>query len=134
VKDQNGDLLANTHNILNRRKNYFSQLLNVHNISDVRQIEVHTAEPLVPGPSCLEAEIATAKMRKYKSPSSDEIPVELIQAQGELLQACSALILPYMSWVRLASKMPRNLGCIFYVSTFSPEKIKGNVFKEPMTT
>jgi hypothetical protein len=32
-------------------KNYFSQLLNVHNVSDVRQIEVHTAEPLVPGPS-----------------------------------------------------------------------------------
>jgi hypothetical protein len=28
----------------------FSQLLNVHNVSDFRQIEVHTAEPLVPGP------------------------------------------------------------------------------------
>jgi hypothetical protein len=41
---------------LNRWKNYFSQLLNVHNVSDVRQIEVHTAEPLVPGPSCLEVE------------------------------------------------------------------------------
>jgi hypothetical protein len=29
-----------THNILNRWKNYFSQLLNVLNVSDVRQIEV----------------------------------------------------------------------------------------------
>jgi hypothetical protein len=60
VKDENGDLLADSHNILNRWKNYFSQLLNVHNVSDVRHIEVHTAEPLVPGPSHLEAEIAIA--------------------------------------------------------------------------
>jgi hypothetical protein len=32
VKDENGDLLADSHNILNRWKNYFSQLLNVHNV------------------------------------------------------------------------------------------------------
>jgi hypothetical protein len=38
VKDENGDLLADSHNILNRWKNYCSQLLNVHNVSDVRQI------------------------------------------------------------------------------------------------
>jgi hypothetical protein len=30
VKDENSDLLADSHNILNRF-NYFSQLLNVHN-------------------------------------------------------------------------------------------------------
>jgi hypothetical protein len=28
-------------------------LLNVHNVSDVRQIEIHIAESLVPGPSYL---------------------------------------------------------------------------------
>jgi hypothetical protein len=50
VKDENGDLFVDSHNILNRWKNYFSQLLNVHNVSDVRQI-VHTAEPFVPGHS-----------------------------------------------------------------------------------
>jgi hypothetical protein len=65
VKDENGDLLVNSH-ILNRWKNYFSQLLNVQNVSDVRQIEVHTTEPLVPGPSYLEAEIAIVKLKKYK--------------------------------------------------------------------
>jgi hypothetical protein len=43
--------------MLNRWKGYFSQLLNVHNVSDVRQIEIHTAEPLVPGFSHLEVEI-----------------------------------------------------------------------------
>jgi hypothetical protein len=54
VKDENGDLLADSHNILNRWKNYFSQLLNVHKVSEVRQIEIHTAESLVPDPIPLE--------------------------------------------------------------------------------
>jgi hypothetical protein len=36
VIDVNDDLLADSHNILNAWKNYFSQLLNVHNASDVR--------------------------------------------------------------------------------------------------
>jgi hypothetical protein len=53
-------------------KNYFSQLLNVHSVSDVRQIEVHMTEPLVPGPSGLEVEIVIAKLKKYKSPGSDQ--------------------------------------------------------------
>jgi hypothetical protein len=38
VKDENDDLLAYSHKILNRQKNYISQLLNVHNDSYVRQI------------------------------------------------------------------------------------------------
>jgi hypothetical protein len=57
----------------------------VHNVSDVRQIEVHTTEPLVPGPSRLEFEIAIAKLEKYKKPGSDEIPAELIQTESEIL-------------------------------------------------
>jgi hypothetical protein len=84
-KDKNGDLLVDSLNILNRWENYFSQLLNVNNVSDVRQIEVHTAERLVPGPSRLEVEIAIAKLKKCKSPGSDQIPAELIQPGGELL-------------------------------------------------
>jgi hypothetical protein len=75
VKDENGDLLADPH-ILNRWKNYFSQLLNVQRVSGVRQIEIHTAEPLVPDPSPLEAEIVIAKSKRYKSPGSDQIPAE----------------------------------------------------------
>jgi hypothetical protein len=66
----NGDLLVDSHNFFT-----FSQILNVHNVSDVRQIEVHKAEPLVPGHSCLEVEIAIAKLKKYKSPGSDEINI-----------------------------------------------------------
>jgi hypothetical protein len=64
VKDENGDLLADSHNILNRWKKYLSQLLVVHNFSAVRQIEVQRAEPLVTGPSLLEVEIAIAKLKK----------------------------------------------------------------------
>jgi hypothetical protein len=82
VKDENGDLLGDSNNILNRWKNYFSQLLNVHNVIAVRQIEIYMVEPLVPGPSRLEVEIAIAKLKKYKSPGSDQIPAELIQAGG----------------------------------------------------
>jgi hypothetical protein len=82
VKDDNVDLLADSLNILNSWKNYFSQLLNVHNVSDVRQIEVRTAEPVVPGHSRLEVEIAIAK---FKSPGSDQILAELIQAGGVTL-------------------------------------------------
>jgi hypothetical protein len=57
----------------------------VYNVSDVRQIEVHNAEQLVLGPNRLEVEIAIAKLKKHKSPCSDQIPAELIQAGGEIL-------------------------------------------------
>jgi hypothetical protein len=49
VQEENGDLLTDSNNIVNRWKSYFSHLLNVHNVSDVRQTEIHTAESLVPG-------------------------------------------------------------------------------------
>jgi hypothetical protein len=73
VKDENGDLLADSNTIVNRWKGYFSQLSNVHNISDVRQIEIHTAEPIVPGPGHLDVKINIAKLQKYKSLGSDQI-------------------------------------------------------------
>jgi hypothetical protein len=66
VKDENGDLLAYSHNILNRWKNYFCHLLNVQGISDVRQTEMHAAGPLVPEPSSLKFEIAIEKLKRYK--------------------------------------------------------------------
>jgi hypothetical protein len=85
VKDENGDMSADSHNILNRWKNLFSQLLNVHVVSDVRQTEVHTTEPLVSSPSCLEVETATAKLKKYNSRDSHQIPAKLIQPGGKTL-------------------------------------------------
>jgi hypothetical protein len=86
VKDENGDL-ADFHNILNRWKTNFYQLLHVHRVSDVSQIEIHTAEPLVPDPSPFELEIANAKLKSYKLPGRDQILAELIQAGGEILRS-----------------------------------------------
>jgi hypothetical protein len=51
MKNENCDLLANSHNILNRWKNNFSKLLNVH------RIKIQTAEPLVPDPSSFECKL-----------------------------------------------------------------------------
>ena len=63
VKDEKGDLVADTHSIMARWRNYFSQILNVHGDSDVRQAEIHTAESLVPEPSVLEVELAIEKLK-----------------------------------------------------------------------
>jgi hypothetical protein len=53
--------------------------------SDVRQIEIHIAETLVSEPTPTEVDMAIAKMKRYKSPGSDQIPAELIQADGETI-------------------------------------------------
>jgi hypothetical protein len=56
VKDEKGDLVADYHSILAiwRNYSYFSQLLNRHGANDVRQAELHTAEPLVPESSAFQ--------------------------------------------------------------------------------
>jgi hypothetical protein len=54
----------------------------VHRASDVKQIEIHTAEP---SPS--EVETAIENLKRYKLPGSDGIPAELIQAGGEILRS-----------------------------------------------
>ena len=53
VKDESGDLGADSHSIVSRWRNSFSQLFNVHGLKDVGQGEIHTAEPLVPEPNVL---------------------------------------------------------------------------------
>jgi len=64
VKDEKGDLVADCHGILVRWRNHFCQLLNTHGVNDVRQTEIHTAEPLVAEPSTFEFELATGKAKK----------------------------------------------------------------------
>ena len=72
-------MVADSHSIMARWRNYFSQILNVRGVSDVRQAEIHTAEPLVPEPSVLEVELAIEKLKSHKSPGIDQIPAELIK-------------------------------------------------------
>ena len=80
VKDKKGDLVADSHSVMVRWSNYFSQILNVHGVSDVREAEIHTVEPLVPERSALEVELATEKLKSHKSTGIDQIPAELIKA------------------------------------------------------
>jgi hypothetical protein len=63
--------------------------MNVHMVSNVRQIEIYISEPLVPDPSPFKVEIAIAKLKKYKLPGSDQISAELIQSGGDTL--CSEI-------------------------------------------
>ena len=80
VKDEKCDLVADTHSIVARWRNYFSQLFNVHGVKDVGQAEIHTAEQLVPEPSASEVELAIEKLKIHKSPGIDQILAELIKA------------------------------------------------------
>jgi hypothetical protein len=81
VEDENGDLLADSNNILNTWKNYLSQLLKLHRVSDVRKREIHTVKPVISDTSPFEVENAIAKLKRYKSPGSGQIPAELVQAK-----------------------------------------------------
>jgi hypothetical protein len=78
-----------SHSILARRKKHFSQLLNLHGVNDVRQTELHKAEPLVPEPSAFEVEMAIEKLQTHKSSGIEQIPIDLIKA-GDI-RICSEI-------------------------------------------
>ena len=67
-------------------RNYFSQILNVHGVNDVRQTEIYTAEPLVREPSASEVELAIEKLKSHKSPGVDQIPADMIKAGGKTIR------------------------------------------------
>jgi len=69
-----------------RWRNHFSQLLNLHGVNDVRQTEIHTAEPLVAETSVFEFELAIEKLKSHKSPGVEQIPAELINAGGRTIR------------------------------------------------
>jgi len=65
-------LITDSHSILARRRHHFFQQFNVHRVSDIRQTEIHTAEPLVPEPSTFEDKMAIEKLKRHKSPSIEK--------------------------------------------------------------
>jgi hypothetical protein len=75
--------------ILDTQTNHFSQVLNVHGVNDVRQAEIHTAEPLVPEPSAFEVYMATEKLKRNKSTGPGLIPAEMIKARSRKI--CSEI-------------------------------------------
>jgi len=56
--------------------------MNVHGVSDVRQTEMHTAEPLVPEPSTFKFEMAIETLKRHKSQGIRQILADLIIAGG----------------------------------------------------
>jgi hypothetical protein len=83
-------------------------VLNVDWVYDVRQMDICTVEPLVPEPSLVEAEIAIEKLKRYKSPGTDQILSKLIKAEGETL--CSEINLFFLYGIRrICHNSGRNL-------------------------
>ena len=73
VRNEKGDVVKDCHNILSRWKNQSCQLFSEHRNSDVRQTEIHTAEPLVSEPSVFDVEMAIEKIKRHKSPGIIQI-------------------------------------------------------------
>jgi hypothetical protein len=65
VIEENGDLFADSHNILNRMKNTSAS----YSVSTVLMVlmvlgrDMHTVEPFVPDPNSFEVEIAIEKLK-----------------------------------------------------------------------
>jgi hypothetical protein len=41
VNDEKDDIVTDSHSILVRWRNHFYQLLNIHGVNDVRQMDIH---------------------------------------------------------------------------------------------
>jgi hypothetical protein len=71
IKDENGNMFTDPQSVLNRWKNFFNQVLNVLGVHDVRQMDIHMAEPLVSEPSLVKVEIIIGKLKRYKFLGTD---------------------------------------------------------------
>jgi len=97
AKDGKSDLVADSHSILARQRNCFSQLLNAHGVNEVRQKEIHTAEPLVPEPSASDIELVIENLKRDKSTGIDQIQAELFKAGGKKIR-CEIRELAIFIW------------------------------------
>jgi len=66
VKDEKIDLVADSHSILTRWRNHLYQIWNVRGVNDIRQRQIHTAEPPVPESSAFELELTIEKLKSQK--------------------------------------------------------------------
>ena len=63
-------------------------------VSDIRQTDRHTAEPLVPEPSAFDVELVIGKINSHKLSGIDKIPAEVINPLNpELNPICYLLAL-----------------------------------------
>ena len=77
-------MFTDPNSVLARWRNHFSQLLDILGFNDVRQTEIHTAEPLVFEPSAFEFELAIEKQKITNH--IVQIPAELIKPGGRTVR------------------------------------------------
>jgi hypothetical protein len=70
--------------------------LNVHDINDIGQTEMHTAEPLVPEHRYFEVDVAFEKLKGYKYLGIDQILAELIQTGSITLHPGTHSLINYI--------------------------------------
>jgi len=70
---------------LDRWRKHFSQLFNANGVSEVRQTEIQTTDPLVPEPSAVGVDLAIEKLKRHKT-GIDQIPAESIKARGRTIR------------------------------------------------
>jgi len=66
ILKNDGYLVTDSHSIFSGLRNHFSWLQNLHVVNDVRQTEIHTAEPFVPELSSFKVEVATEKLKRHR--------------------------------------------------------------------
>lgn len=79
IKNTDGKTLFNKEEILNRWKEYFSNLLNVENNNTIEEVVTDTAEIYIPEPTQEEVRNAIRKLKNNKAVGNDNIPSELIK-------------------------------------------------------
>jgi hypothetical protein len=79
--------VTDSHTILGRWRKHFSQLLSVNGVNDVRQREIHTAEPLVTKSSASDVEMAIEKLKRHETHGTDQIQAALINSGSRKIRS-----------------------------------------------
>jgi hypothetical protein len=104
--------------------------LHEHGLNDVTQTEIHTAEPLVSEPSAHEFEMAIKKLKRRKSPGTDQISAQLIKAGCRTIRS---EIHKLVNYIRRKEELPNELKefiivCLFVFLALQPTVV---VFSQP---
>ena len=79
-------MVTDSHSILATWRSHSSQLFNVHGVNDVRRTEIHSAELIVPETYDFEAKKAIEKLKRHKTPGTEQIPAEFIKTGGRTIR------------------------------------------------